>query len=60
MSAQYLTVAQVAERWSCGKTTVYDEIKAGRLQALTIGAQGKRITVAELQRYEAERTGVAS
>lgn len=56
----HLTVAEVAERWQCGRTTVYDEIKAGRLRALTIGAQGKRITVAELHRYENERTGGAA
>lgn len=59
-ATQYLTVAQIAERWGCGKTVVYDEIRSGRLRALTIGAQGKRVAVAEVERYELARTGVAS
>lgn len=60
MSAEYMTVAQVADRWSCHKGMVYDEIRAGRLRALTLGKTGKRISPAELARFERERTGVAS
>lgn len=56
---EYLTVAQIAERWACSRTVVYDEIRAGRLRALTIGKQGKRISAAELGRYERERSGTA-
>lgn len=57
MSATFFTVAQVAARWGCSKTMVYDEIRAGRLRAMTIGRQGKRISAAELARFERDRTG---
>lgn len=59
-SARFLSVAEIAARWGCSKTTVYDEIRAGHLRAMTIGTQAKRVALAELQRYETERTGVAS
>lgn len=57
---QFLTVAQVADRWACDRSVVYREIEARRLCALQIGSQAKRISVAELARYENERTGVAA
>ena len=60
MSAKFLTVAQVAERWACDVSSVYREIQSGRLRALHIGEQAKRISLTELARYEDERTGVAS
>lgn len=60
MSAEYFTVAEVAARWRCNKTQVYDEIHAGRLRALEIGRRGKRVSAAELARFERDRTGVAS
>lgn len=58
--SEFLTVAELAERWACGKTVIYDEIKSGRLRALTIGAQGKRVSSAELARYERDRTGASA
>lgn len=58
--AQYLTVAQVADRWACARTVVYREIEMGRLRALQLGSQTKRVSQAEVARYERERTGVAS
>ena len=57
---QFLTVAQVAQRWACDASSVYREIQAGRLRALQIGEQAKRISLTELARYEDERTGLAS
>ena len=57
MSAKYLPVAEIAERWSCDPSRVYREIAAGRLRALHIGDQTKRVSVSELARYENERTG---
>lgn len=57
---RFLTVADVAARWGCTRTLVYDEIRAGRLRALTIGTHAKRVSHTELARYERDRTGVAS
>lgn len=57
---QFLTVAQVADRWACDRSVVYREIEARRLRALQIGSQAKRVSLAELSRYEDARTGVAS
>lgn len=53
----YYTVAEIADRWKCDRSSVYREISEGRLQALTIGRQSKRVSAAELARYEQGRTG---
>lgn len=58
--SEFLTVAQVAERWQCERSMVYDEIRAGRLRSLAIGKRGKRVSVAELARYERDRTGASA
>lgn len=58
--SEFLTVAEVADRWACDRSMVYDEIKSGRLRALTIGAQGKRVAADELARYERDRTGASA
>lgn len=60
MTAEFFTVAEIAARWRCDKTMVYDEIHAGRLRALAIGKRGKRVSATELARFERDRTGVAS
>ncbi|MFS4487759.1 helix-turn-helix domain-containing protein [Dietzia kunjamensis] len=57
---EFYTVAEIAAWWRCDKTMVYDEIRAGRLRAMTLGTNGKRIATAELARYERERAAVVS
>lgn len=59
-SVEFHTVAEVAARWRCDRTMVYDEIRAGRLRALEIGKHGKRVSSDELARFERARTGVRS
>lgn len=43
-------VPEVAELLSCGRTTVYSEIKAGRLKALHV-AGCRRVAAEDLEEY---------
>lgn len=55
MSATYMSVAELAERWCCHRSIIYRQINAGHLAALHIG-QTIRIPTAEVERFETENT----
>ena len=58
---KYLRVAAVAALFDVDDTTIYRDIKAGRLRAIRIG-KGRgtvRIPAAALAEYEATRTAAA-
>ena len=58
-SAEYLTVAETANRLRCGRRAVYDLIAAGHLRAVRIGTGPRarlRIPAAALQELELQRT----
>jgi excisionase family DNA binding protein len=52
---RWLTVAQVAEILQLGLTTVYSEIRSGRLRAAHVGGGGRtiRIPPSSLAEYQA-------
>lgn len=54
---QFFTPAQACARLCIGRTTLHEEIKAGRLVVLRIG-RAVRIGEAELARWVAERMSV--
>jgi excisionase family DNA binding protein len=58
---QYFRVADVAARFDVDETTVYRQIKAGRLKAIRIGSgRGTvRISAKSLAEYEADITAAA-
>ncbi|QDM56057.1 excise [Rhodococcus phage Sleepyhead] len=55
MNKTHMTVKAVAERWDCHVGVVYRQIATGQLAALHIG-QGKRIPIAEVERFEQANT----
>ena len=57
MRSSILNVAMVAERWGVSDTFVYDEIKAGRLQAFKLGNKLIRIRAEWVEEYERQATG---
>jgi excisionase family DNA binding protein len=59
---RFLRVAEVAARLTVDDTTVYRQIKAGRLEAIRIGTgRGTlRVPAAALTKYEASITAAAS
>lgn len=61
VTQRLLTIKEASHRSSMGRTTLYDEAKAGRLRLVKIGA-ATRIEVAELDRWIDERIaeGVAA
>lgn len=56
MDERYLTVADVAERLSVSRVTVYSFIKAGKLESVKLG-KSRRIALSALQRFEASGAG---
>ncbi|WP_172826989.1 helix-turn-helix domain-containing protein [Rhodococcus sp. KB6] len=54
-----MTVKAIAERWDCHVGVVYRQIATGKLAALHIG-QGKRVPIAEVERFEQENTTAAT
>lgn len=46
------TVPLLAERWSCSKDFVYEQIRAGRLQSFRLGGKLIRILPEEVERWE--------
>jgi excisionase family DNA binding protein len=58
MSEEMLTVREVAIRFEVSTTTVYDWIKKGELDCVTIGKIAKRkfIPVSSVERFEASRS----
>lgn len=50
---EVLTVAMVAAHWQCSDTFVYDQIKAGRLEAMRFGSKLLRIRREAVEAYEA-------
>ncbi len=54
-SQTHMTVKAIAERWDCHVGVVYRQIATGKLAALHIG-QGKRVPIAEVERFEQENT----
>lgn len=61
MSAQLLTVREVADRLGCGRTHAYELIHRGYLRTVDIGIKGPSIRVYEtdLDEYIAKRTTCA-
>lgn len=53
-NAPVLTVAELAERWKCHRTSVMEKIHDGELAAFMIG-RSYRITLKEVIRYEEGR-----
>lgn len=53
MFARVLNVHRVAARWDVSVTTVYREIRAGRLRGFKVGGVW-RVPLAEVIRYERE------
>ena len=51
-----LTVAQLAEHWQVSDTFIYDEIKAGRLEAFKLGGKLWRVSPQAVVAYE-DRAG---
>ena len=51
----YLTLGEAATHLGIGRTTVYQEVVAGRIRAKRFGKKNIRIAVSELERYEAEQ-----
>lgn len=54
-----MSVRALADRWDCNVSVIYKLIAAGRLSALSLGRQGKRIPIAEVERYESANTSGA-
>lgn len=46
------TVARLAEHWQVSDTFVYDEIKAGRLEAFRLGGKLIRVSAKAVVEYE--------
>lgn len=46
------TVAQLAERWGCSDTNIYNMVRSGDLRAFKAGKKLLRITTAEVERVE--------
>lgn len=51
---RYLTILEVAEHLSIGRTSAYDLITSGQLKAKRFGKRSVRVHVDELERYERE------
>ena len=45
MTPKPFTVTALAERWECSPDFVYDQIRAGRLQATRLGGKLLRVSV---------------
>jgi excisionase family DNA binding protein len=56
VTTTYLTVPELAQRWSCEAKLVYAEIAAGRLAGLRIGKKILRVSLEEIHRYEKAQT----
>lgn len=50
-----LTVSELCARWKCTRKTVTDAIHAGRLKAFRLGQRAYRISLAEVERFEASQ-----
>lgn len=48
----FFTVDELAARWSCGRKSVIEAIKEGRLHAFKLGKRTYRIAAAEVTRFE--------
>ncbi len=60
MSAVFLTIEQVAERWQCGKKVVRGAIDRGELRVYPFSRKTIRIALDELERYERRLSGARS
>jgi excisionase family DNA binding protein len=57
----FLTPAQLALRWQCGDTFIYNEIHKGNLPAIRLGGKLLRISQEAVEAYECRsRTQLAS
>lgn len=54
----YISVKDLADRWSCPKSTIYQQIRSRGIAALHIG-QTIRIPLTEVERFERENTSGA-
>ncbi|EHK86415.1 helix-turn-helix domain-containing protein [Rhodococcus pyridinivorans] len=55
MNSTHMSVKQLAARWSCPVSAIYQQVRSGGLAALHIG-QTIRIPIAEIERFEAQNT----
>lgn len=55
MAAQFLTTAQVAERWQCDRSTVTALARGGKLTGLRLGTDW-RFSLAAVEAYETRQT----
>lgn len=51
VKTRYWTVGEIAEMLQVSRKTVYEWIKAGRLQAATFGAKTMRVREEEYERF---------
>jgi excisionase family DNA binding protein len=51
-SPEYLTPAEVADRWRCDSRTVRRRVAAGELRGVRLGPGIVRVSAAEVERYE--------
>lgn len=54
--AEYLKVQQVAQRWACSAETVRRLCKSGALPSFALVGDTRRISLAAVEAYEAERS----
>ncbi|MGX6508251.1 helix-turn-helix domain-containing protein [Rhodococcus sp. SJ-2] len=55
MTATHMSVKDLADRWNCPRSAIYQQIRSGGLAALHIG-QTIRIPLAEIEQFEAANT----
>lgn len=46
------TIDELASRWSCGRKSVVEAIRDGRLRAFRLGKRTYRVAAAEVSRFE--------
>lgn len=49
-----LTITELCKRWKTSRRAINDAIKAGKLKAFVLGKRTRRVSAAEVERYERE------
>ena len=52
-----ISVAELAKRWACKRTTILDAIRRGQIAAFKLGKRHWRIALTEVERIEREEGG---
>ncbi|MYV26410.1 excisionase family DNA-binding protein [Rhodococcus sp. DSM 6344] len=55
MAVLYMSVKELAERWGCNLSSIYRQVKSGRLPALHVG-NTIRIPIVAVEEFERSNT----